>query len=517
MRRALVLLTMCLLSIAAPPALAAPANDDLGDAEYVAMNDFTIGTNAGAGIQGGEPLTTQDTRYCNPGGGASLSGMPMRSTIWYWVEGTGKTLTLSAFGGGVNSVLAVYAITPSDTLSFIRCSDDVLDDDEFRWSALRFASQLDEPYVVQVGSRCATFACTSALGEGAIFTDVATQPDDDDWQHASQIRLGEQNSESLAGATEQGGELLDCGDSPYGKTRWFRVAVPGRGTLTVSASSPDHDSVLGIYTNDRGSRLDCNDDSGGSSSSARVSANVDAGSYLVQVGGYGPGVVADSDASFVLAADFKPIGVVDADRDGSSSDTDCDESNPAVHPGAPEIADNGIDDDCNKSQARDADRDGVVGAPEGSDCNDGNAQIKPGVRDVPANGVDENCDGADGKRDKVRAQPKFRYQFQKRPPRLKVVEAWVEDLQAGSKVTLRCSGAGCPTRRTVSKTVRKDTKSLKLGVRFKHQLKRSASITLTITHGDDIGTVRRLVVGNRKLEDRTLCLTPGENRARKCG
>ena len=83
-------------------------------------------------------------------------------------------------------------------------------------------------------------------------------------------------------------------------------------------------------------------------------------------------------------------------------------------------------------------------------------------------------------------------------------------------MTLRCSGSGCPKRRTVSKTVSKKTKSLKLDVRFKHQLKRSASITLTITHGDDIGTVRQLVVGNRKLEDRTLCLTPGEKHARKC-
>ena len=117
----------------------------------------------------------------------------------------------------------------------------------------------------------------------------------------------------------------------------------------------------------------------------------------------------------------------------------------------------------------------------------------------------------------MRAQPKFRYRFQKRPARLKVVEAWVEDLDAGSKVTLRCAGSGCPSRRTVSKTVSKKTKSLKLGVRFKHQLKRSASITLTITHGDDIGTVRRLTVGDRKLEDRTLCLTPGETRAKKCG
>jgi hypothetical protein len=39
--------------------------------------------------------------------------------------------------------------------------------------------------------------------------------------------------------------------------------------------------------------------------------------------------------------------VTDADGDGSPADLDCDDSNPAVHPGATEVQGNGIDDDCN--------------------------------------------------------------------------------------------------------------------------------------------------------------------------
>ena len=289
----------------------------------------------------------------------------------------------------------------------------------------------------------------------------------------------------------------------------------------MTATSPQHDSVLSVYADDGRTRLGCNDDSGGSSSSARVSVQVSGGDYLVQVGGFGAHLEADSDSDFVLAATFVadppiPIPPKDDDHDGSIASADCDDNNAAIHPGAKEIADNAVDENCDGVKAMDADRDGFVGKPDGPDCNDANAKINPKAYDIPQNKIDENCDGVDAKRDRVRAQPKFRYRFQKNPPRLQVVEAWVEDLEAGSKVTLRCSGSGCPKRRTVSKTVTKKTKSLKLDVRFKHRLKRSASITLTITHGYDTGTVRQLVVGNRKLEDRTLCLTPGETRPRKC-
>jgi len=71
---------------------------------------------------------------------------------------------------------------------------------------------------------------------------------------------------------------------------------------------------------------------------------------------------------------------------------DCNDLNPAVHPGALEICD-GVDNDCNgvmlEGEVTDADGDG---SPACLDCDDNNAAVFPGAEEV-CDGVDNNCDG----------------------------------------------------------------------------------------------------------------------------
>jgi hypothetical protein len=95
---------------------------------------------------------------------------------------------------------------------------------------------------------------------------------------------------------------------------------------------------------------------------------------------------------------------------------DCDDSNPAINPGATEVC-NGIDDDCDGSADEglpfltyytDADGDGYGSASatgtsscspiagsvtNNSDCNDGNAAVNSAASEICGNGIDDNCNG----------------------------------------------------------------------------------------------------------------------------
>jgi hypothetical protein len=118
------------------------------------------------------------------------------------------------------------------------------------------------------------------------------------------------------------------------------------------------------------------------------------------------------------AKDDTATPAVDADGDGYPDGQDCDDGDPAIHPGAPELC-NGLDDDCDgfaddddadladgESWWPDVDNDGygdeeretrACTQPEGyeavgGDCDDGDPTINPAKLEE-CNGIDDDCDG----------------------------------------------------------------------------------------------------------------------------
>jgi len=100
-----------------------------------------------------------------------------------------------------------------------------------------------------------------------------------------------------------------------------------------------------------------------------------------------------NDALLVNINDEMPSGYAD-------DDTDCDDTNAEIYPGAEEICTDGIDNDCNgeidECTCTDADDDGFY-AEENcgttADCDDTDQFVYPGATEFCMDDTDNNCDG----------------------------------------------------------------------------------------------------------------------------
>jgi hypothetical protein len=89
---------------------------------------------------------------------------------------------------------------------------------------------------------------------------------------------------------------------------------------------------------------------------------------------------------------------LDPDDDGDGwtriAGHDCDDLDSAIHPGAAELAGDGVDQDCDGSDGAAVDADGD-GYPAPFDCDDTDVRLYPGAVEVVGDGLDQDCDGAE--------------------------------------------------------------------------------------------------------------------------
>ncbi len=118
----------------------------------------------------------------------------------------------------------------------------------------------------------------------------------------------------------------------------------------------------------------------------------------------------DADCAGGDEFDVDGDGAVAVGYDGFASPGDavgdCDDQDPAVRPGRPDPAYDGVDTDCDGRNDWDADGDSWVAlgaeafaggsAPLVGDCDDTDADTNPGALDDPAEPADRDCDGAPG-------------------------------------------------------------------------------------------------------------------------
>jgi Ca2+-binding RTX toxin-like protein len=159
----------------------------------------------------------------------------------------------------------------------------------------------------------------------------------------------------------------------------------------------------------------------------------------------------------------------------------------------------------------DVDGDGVN---KPSDCNDENAAIRPGALDVPQNGIDEDCTGADANFPVLGASISFAFSVFRTHTRLDRYQA--TQLAGGERIRLRCKGRGCPFKAKTLKVRKAGSRNMTKLVR-KARFRAGTVLEAFISRSGAVGRHTKLRFrAAKRPELRKRCLQPGATKPSKC-
>ena len=259
-----------------------------------------------------------------------------------------------------------------------------------------------------------------------------------------------------------------AGISPFGDATTYYDATPAIRHWTVDTKAPDTTIATAPSgtTTERSATIEFGGTDPAPGTALRFSCSLDGAAAqpctsAASLSALAPGMHSFSVAAIDAAGNADPSPatavwtvIADADGDGYYTNTDCNDADPAIHPGAAEIAGNAVDENC----------DGVAApAP---------APIQPLQ---PATGGESSGLGTIPA--KLAAHVAAKWRRAGRATRVRSLV--VTRLPAGAKVTVSCRGKGCSFKRRTFRA-RQGKVSLTKVLR-KARLRKGARLTLAVS------------------------------------